>query len=93
MLDRTAATQDVDVWIAKGRVFAEVADEIIDLGSAGDDATYLEAALEQAQEDAVASRICSLCEGSGEGSYDGSRCPTCRGSGNGLRPFGARRST
>jgi hypothetical protein len=25
------------------------------------------------------SGICSTCNGSGEGSYDGSVCPTCRG--------------
>lgn len=25
--------------------------------------------------------ICSVCNGSGEGQYDGTRCPHCRGSG------------
>lgn len=33
--------------------------------------------------------ICSHCNGSGEGMYDGSRCSMCGGSGESTRPWGA----
>ncbi len=35
--------------------------------------------------------ICSCCNGSGEGSYDGSTCSECGGSGDSLHPWGRKR--
>ncbi len=33
-------------------------------------------------EDGIIDEICGTCNGSGEGQYDGSTCPSCKGSGN-----------
>ena len=39
-------------------------------------------ALRDALEDAKYGRYCGTCDGSGEGKSDGTRCPSCRGSGH-----------
>lgn len=48
--------------------------------------THLEDEVEECTlcENGIIDDLCGACNGSGEGMYDGSTCPVCKGSGSGF---------
>lgn len=65
-----------------------IVDALMDrVGDLLGDATHLEDASAQlaAEIDTQDEHICSACNGSGEGQYDGTRCMMCKGSGTELK--------